>query len=358
MPQIGAHRAPQIGAHRAPAARAAAAHNAALHILEEHRKNAFEAAFQGTKLIKKGESIKDDATAIYGEVNDFAKEVAKAAGGSFPGLPSPDLVTLVRKFAGIEPAEESDFDSLFAQELAVFGGKGLLGVAELMVPYWGTVTTGKDMIKEWAKTAVEGHKSLSFKRSIPTDILPGDPQAAARAVREIISRAAWNHGRLATVHTVKFTVDVSAAAGAFGADVAGPVTGAAAAGAKLANSLFLLGRDYREFKSANTLLTGGTLPTPDKLFGAYPLLGSYLIVGADDSDLLYFFVKEMGTPGWMDKVEKQKKTTLGPLQTEARKAIRNSRFALDGFHGAKVNVVVPAKQSRMAQIQGVVSRLF
>jgi hypothetical protein len=349
---------PKIGSHRAAARAGAAQMNAALAVIEEHRKNAFKAAFEGTSLTKKGASIKEDAKAIASESKEFVEAVVSAAGVNIPSLPSAEALGVIFKLTGLEPAEKSDFESVFAEELAVFAGKGLLGVASMMTPYLGLVLTGKDMLKEWVLTAMEGHKSLTLKRSIATDILPGDPTAAAQAVREMISREAANHGRLAAISTVKFAVDVSVTAGAFGADVAGPVTGAAAAGAKLANSLFLLGRDYREMKSANALLTATTLPTPARLFGAYPLLGSYLIAGADDSDLLFFFLKDMGSAGWMDKVEQQKKKTLAPLQTEARKLIRNSRFTLNGFHGAKVDVQVAARQSRVAQIKGIVSKLF
>ena len=340
-----------MGAHRS-------ADRAARLVLEEHRKKAFETAFKGTKLAKKNAAIKDDALSLYDETKTFLDAVAEAAGGSLPPLPSRDALNAILKIAGIAEEEKSDFEAVFSEELALMVVNGLTGIASLMTPYVGLVVGGKDMLAEWVKTAIESHKSFTLKRSIPTDILPGDPFLAAEAVRKIITREASNHARLATINTVKFAVDVSVTAGAFGADVAGPVTGAAAAGAKLVNSIFLLGRDYYEMKSANALLTSGTLPDPTKLFNSHPLLGAYLIAGADDSDLLFFFIQDMGAPGWMDKVEQQKKKTLGPLQKEARKAIGSSRFSLAGFSGAKVNVIVASKQSRVAQIKGFVSKLF
>lgn len=334
---------------------------AAKMVLEEHRKKTFETTFKGTKLAKKNGAVSDDAKSIYDESREFTGAILEAANVNFPPLPSSDVISSVLKIVGIEEAEQSDFEMVFSEELqklAITGLSGVAGIASLMTPYVGLVTGGKDMVAEWVKTAIAGHKSFKLKYSIPTNILPGDPQLAAKAVREIISRDAANHARLATINTVKFSVDVSVTAGAMGADIASPVTGAATAGAKLANSLFLLGRDYYEMKAANNLLTAGVLPDPAKLFNAYPLLGAYLIAGADDSDLLYFFIQDMGAPGWMDKVEKQKRETLGPLQQEARSAINNSRFTLVGFHGAKVNIEVASKQSRMAQIKGFVSKLW
>ncbi len=337
---------------------------AAKAVIGEHRKRAFEKTFSGTSLRKKNSSIAADASGIAEAGMDFANNVADACGSALPdvvgAVPAFGAINAVLKIVGIEEAERANFELIMAEELAVLATNGLLGVASMYTPYLSTVIAGKDMVKSWVETAVEGHKSYTLKRTIKCDILPGDPQAAARAVRKIIARNANNSARIATINTTKFAVDVAATAGAFGAGgaIAGPVTGAAASGAKLSNALYLLGRDYHEMSGANKLLTSGTIPEAETLFGTYPLLGCYLIAGADDSDLLYFFMSEMGQKGWMDKVEKQKKTTLGPLQQEARKAISESRFELDGFHGAKVNIIVPKKHTKIQHIKSWASRVF
>lgn len=337
---------------------------AARAVIGEHRRLAYERTFAGTRLRKKGSAIASDASSIAEAGMSFASSVADAAGSSLPAVvgavPMFDAINAVLKIVGIEECERANFELIMAEELAVVTSKGLLGIASMYTPYISTVMSGKDMVKEWVNTAVEGHKAYTLKRSIRSDILPGDPQAAAKAVRQLISRNATNSARLATIHTTKFAVDVAATAGGFGAGgaAAGVITGAAAAGAQLTNSLFLLGRDYHEMSGANKLLTSGVVPSSETLFGTYPLLGCYLIVGADDSDLLYFFTSQIGGAGWMDKVEQQKKRTLGPLQTDARKFIGDSRFELDGFHGAKVNVIVPRKHTKMQHIKSVVSRVF
>ena len=49
-----------------------------------------------------------------------------------------------------------------------------------------------------------------------------------------------------------------------------------------------------------------------------------------------FFVAEMGLPGWMDKVEKMKKTQLDLLIKNANKAIVSSHLTLDGLKSNKV----------------------
>jgi len=336
---------------------------AAKAYLGEYRKGAFTRTFAGTDLRKKRSSIANDASGVASAGFAFGSAVAKAAGSGLPdvvgAIPIFDAINLVMKVTGIDDSEKDDFNGMFAEELAYFGVQGILGIASLYTPYLSTVIAGRDMAREWILTAVEGHKSYQLRRSIPCDILPGDPLAAAKAVRQLISRNAANHARMATVHTAKFSVDVAASAGGFGAGgaAAGAITGAASAGAQLANTLFLMGRDYHEMKVSNKLLQGGVPPTAEALFGAYPLLGCYMIVGSNDSDLLHFFMSEMGGPGWMDKIESQKKRTLGPLQDEARKFIDGSRFELNGFSGSKL-VMVPKKKSAKARMKSLASRVF
>lgn len=337
---------------------------AAKALIGMHRRKAFTDCFSGTDLRKKGSSIAKDSSGLAATGFEFAGKVAEAAGEALPdvvgAIPIFDAINTVLKIVGIEPGERQDFEMMMAEELAVLTTKGLLGIASLYTPYISTVMAGKDMVKEWVKVATEGHKAYTLKRTIKCDILPGDPQAAGNAVKQLIVRNRNNSARLATINTVKFSVDVAATAGGLGAGgaAAGPITGAASAGAQLANSLFLLGRDYHEMKLANAMLKAVTLPSAEDLFGAYPLLGCYLIAGADDSDLLYFFMGEMGKAGWMDKVEQQKKRTLGPLQSEARQSIAESRFELNGFHGSKVNIIIPKKKSKLVHIKSWAQRVF
>jgi hypothetical protein len=331
---------------------------AALKVLEEERRRALFKTFIGTKLGRKRGVIIDDGHELRDGALSVSMAVAEAMGEKIPIKPVIESVNFALRLAGIQEEEGPDFEAVFGEELALAGVKSLVSVAALFTPYLGMGIAGKEMLKHWALTAERGYVRYNAGKHADTDILPGDPEAAARAVLQMISREITNNARLAGIHTAKFTVDVSAAAGAMGADVAGPITGAATAGAKLANTLFLMGRDYREMKAANALLTGGRMPSAGKLFGAYPLLGAYLVAGSDDSTLLGFLASEMGSAGWMDKVERQKARTLAPLQKESRRLIRDSRFTLHGFHGAKVDVEVASRSSRMVSVLKFVDKAF
>ncbi|MDH3431485.1 MAG: hypothetical protein OEQ14_15895, partial [Gammaproteobacteria bacterium] len=204
-----------------------------------HRQQAFDRAFAGTHLRKSASAIANDGSGLAETGMEFASNVAEACGSGLPdvvgAVPIFGAINSVLKIIGIEEGERANFELIMAEELAVLTTNGLLGIASMYTPYISTVMAGKDMVKEWVNTAVDGHKAYVLKRSIRCDVLPGDPQAAAKAVRQLIARNASNSARLATINTVKFAVDVTATAGGFGGGgaIAGPVTGAAAAGAKL-----------------------------------------------------------------------------------------------------------------------------
>lgn len=336
----------------------------ALILIEMHRASAFERTFKGTELKKKAGLVRSDAGALLSATNDLGSAVAAAAGAGVPDvvgiLPINDLMGLVLKLCGLTADEWDDFAAEMAEELAVIGGTTLLNVAQTFLPYVSTIVSGKDMVIEWGKCALEAHSAYKLGRTIGVDILPGNAACAADAVCQLISRSSTNHARLAVIHTAKFSVDVAATAGGFGAGgaAASAITGAAAAGAKVANSLFLLGRDYIEIKTANTLLLSGRTPSATALFSGCPLLGCYLICGADDSDLLFFMVTGIGKAGWMDEIERQKKRSLAPLQAAARRFIEESRYDLSGFSGNKVMVLVPARKSKLVHLKSAIGRLI
>jgi len=68
-----------------------------------------------------------------------------------------------------------------------------------------------------------------------------------------------------------------------------------------------------------------------------------------------FFVADMGLPGWMDKVEKMKKTQLDPLIKNANKAIVSSHLTLDGL---KSNKGTFKEKTMFAQMKEQFNRLI
>lgn len=325
----------------------------ALLALDASRRDLFCTLFPAGKmrLTKRKNGLTETANNVGSQTRAFGEAVAKAsdAANVVPG-PVMDALEMVIKLCGIERDDIEKFQTVMCEDLAMLGIGSLQAVAKEFVPYLSTVYAGATMTKEWVVTAQKYHQYYNLKSGVKSDILPGDAQRAANAVNKLIQRSGRKHLFRASVESAKFAVDVAGTAGGFGAGgaAASAITGAAAAGAKLSQTLYLLGLDYLEMDRANSLLEAGRYVPPEELFGAYPLLGCYLIVSANDSDLLYFMSKDMGQQGFMDKVEKMKKKTLGPLQQTARGEIESSRFKLDGFTGPKFGIPDQPKTTGMA----------
>lgn len=162
---------------------------------------------------------------------------------------------------------------------------------------------------------------------------PGDPSAAADAVKIIIRRDLAKH-----------SVDLGRQALATGAKIAGAcgdlgtgtnaAIGTANALAGLGLKLFALGIDIKDMRAGNK-----RLDKPDSIdhtvFTECPILGCCLLTCADTSSVANLFIADIGLPGWMDKVEKMKKEKMDPLLKIASKAIDSSPLQLDGLQSNK-----------------------
>ncbi len=221
-----------------------------------------------------------------------------------------------------------------------------------MVPLIGVLTSTYKSVKSW-RAVVMNARDLYKSDYYLEGVLPGDPQAAAEAVIVIIKRFLAAN----TADAVRNTAAASTKIAGLFADMGTATTaaiGAASALSKLIQELYVLGRDYTEMKAGNK-----RLESPDTLdmtcFQDCPLLGCYLISCSDTSMVANFFVADMGLPGWMDKVEKMKKTQLDPLIKNANKAIVSSHLTLNGL---KANKGTFAEKSMFANMKEQFNRLI
>jgi hypothetical protein len=203
-----------------------------------------------------------------------------------------------------------------------------------ITPFIGVITSSYNAAKSW-RGVVANARDLYKGDYYLEGVLPGDPTAAANAVLVCIKRFLAANTADAARNTASAATKV---AGLF-ADLGTATTaaiGAASALAKLIQELAILGRDYTEMKAGNAVLDN---PDPSALsmnvFQVCPLLGCYLIACSDTSNVVNFFIADMGTPGWMDKVEAMKKNQLDPLIKNANKAIVSSHLTLDGLKANK-----------------------
>jgi hypothetical protein len=201
-----------------------------------------------------------------------------------------------------------------------------------VTPFIGVLTSGYKSVKYW-RAVVKGARELYKSDYYLEGVLPGDPLAAAEAVKVVIER-------YIAANTIEASRNTAAAAtkiaGLF-ADLGTATTaavGAASALAKLILTLYELGRDWKEMNAGNKLLQDPAAIDLN-VFKICPLLGCYVIACSDTSNVANFFVSEIGLPGWMDKVERLKKQQLDPLIKISNRAIVNSRLHLEGLKSTK-----------------------
>jgi hypothetical protein len=146
----------------------------------------------------------------------------------------------------------------------------------------------------------------------------GDADAALDCIIRLIDREL----RLLAVDSGKQVATIVA-----NAFQAGPIASAANAVVDVLVNMRLYVRMANEMKRGNELLAARQFSLD--LFNASPVLGCYFLVLADTNVWLNFSVHDIGTPGWMDTVERMRKRAE-PVRDKARELIRMCKYAVSG----------------------------
>jgi hypothetical protein len=208
------------------------------------------------------------------------------------------------------------------------------------LPILGQIKSGAQAANLWGKAAkkayqvykVEGQKQL---------MLPGDPRAAADAVKALLKRAGLQHTANAGIKTTQFVTSSASLALDAGA-LSGPLISAAASLATLTLRIHAIGVAHKEKIAGNEALK---LPENlnSSIFVACPTLGCYLLTCSDTSSVVNILTSEIGRANWMNDVSSMKRK-LDPLLLEATNFIRTSPYALDGLKMNK-GIYAPKKKS-------------
>ncbi|MDE2368872.1 MAG: hypothetical protein KGN16_07850 [Burkholderiales bacterium] len=267
-------------------------------------------------LLSSGKSIASDV-----------KSLVKGGAEASKALSVPGFKAAVEGFV----RECADVDNIH-DVIEALGGEVFKQLIAEVTPVIGVLWSAKKLA-EATKVVVEDARNLYKHGEYRKGFRPGDPLAAADAIKIIIERDIGMH-----------SVDLARQATVTGAKIAGLFADfgtATTAGIGLGNTLatlglklFALGLDIKDMRAGNRLLAH-----PDALdatvFAACPILGCYLLTCADTSSVANLFVADIGLPGWMDKVEKLKAEKMDPLLKIAAKAIDRSHLQLDGLQSNK-----------------------
>lgn len=268
---------------------------------------------------------KDAASGAKSAYSTF-KKVADGAKSGFPKEARPDPAAAAKATAKFVTEDLLD---LHPSDLLKLGS--IVPVQDLitdLMPVVNVVIGGVKVLVKWGQVAKAAHlKCQSEDRAYV--MAKGDPAHAFRALIEMLNRDTKSKAIKAGTETAKFGGQL---AGTFadGGTATGAVMAALKAAADLAHMLFLLGRELKESRAANALLSNPS-SLDFRLFEAYPLLGCYLIRCATLSDIIALNTVQFGSRGWMDDIEQLKKRHIDPLRKECDRFIKASLFHIEGM---------------------------
>jgi hypothetical protein len=297
--------------------------------------------FNGTQLKMGTKSQASAAKSIGSDLKDVGSNVrklvkggsqaAKSGGGSL--METSGIKSMVQDFV-VQCADVTGIDEV----MAAIGAEAVQSLIAEVAPIVGILRSGYKLADAGKTVATDGYelyKSAEWKGGF----LPGDAIAAAGAVQDLIKRDLGKHSIQLGQQALATGTKIGGLFADFGTATTAAI-GLANALATLGLELFYLGLDIKDLRTGNKLLV-----KPDDLdlnvFTKCPILGCYLLTCADTSSVANFFVADIGLPGWMDRVEKLKKTQMDPMLRIATRNINASRLQLEGLASNKGTHAAP-----------------
>lgn len=214
----------------------------------------------------------------------------------------------------------------------VLGSNFMNGFAKEAVPIIGAVYSGYKLVDYWKTTGQRQWDKYQLECGRGS-IRPGNASAALNAVKEKIQREQNENARKAVMQTAAFACQVVAPPGV------GSVAGAVNSIGQLGETIFQIGRDYREKNAANKAMKNDFTVTAD-IFNVNPILGCYYLVSCTRSNILNILFTDTAYEGWQSEAERMNKE-IAPIIASARSCIKNSRYTIEGMPLFATHVVPP-----------------
>jgi hypothetical protein len=202
-----------------------------------------------------------------------------------------------------------------------------------VVPFIGLGISAKKMLWSWgamAKAFVEEDRAIENRGFI----MPGgDIASAFAALERLLGRLTTRAVAKATIQTTSFTAK---AAGTF-LDLGIVTTAATTAATMLATMIEEVCqrlREERESEKANRVLRN--TPYDTDMFNDYPLLGCYMLLLSDTSDIINMVragqkrrgAVQFGSLGWKEEVEWIKRKHIDPILQNAAAIVATAGYVL------------------------------
>ena len=301
------------------------------------RLQALNAMFTGTKLkfgtksaITAVAGMAKNGKTIASNAQKLAKGASSAASAASNSSGTMSMVHDFIKGCADVPGIDAVADAI--------GTEAMQNLVAEVIPFVGIVNSARKLASA-TKSVVDDAHSLYKSAEWTQGALPGDPVAACEAVKSLIKRDLGKH-----------SVQVAQQAASTGGKIAGILgdggtattlaIGLANAAASLGLQLFYLGLDIKDLRAGNARLAKPS-GLDSTVFNECPILGCYLLTCTDTSNIVNLLVEDIGSPGWMNRVEAMKRTQLDPLLKIATKNITASRLQLEGLSANKGTFAQP-----------------
>jgi hypothetical protein len=215
-------------------------------------------------------------------------------------------------------------------------------LAGAIAPYVSVVRSGVKTTAYLVKTIKSTYQRYDLGTHMGA-VLPGDPEAAARALLVMVHREIAHNGKMTGI----YGTDTALKGGALALDAASlgvpsasaimnPLSGMVTALAVLGVTVRALARDIQERQAANKLLKhSGTVRLTAQLFQDSPVMGCWFLACANTSDIVNFLVSDIGQPGWQLDVEVMVAKHVRPITEAAKGFVADARFEVSGMSMSK-----------------------
>ncbi|MEP3925740.1 MAG: hypothetical protein ABJM37_08615, partial [Gilvibacter sp.] len=220
------------------------------------------------------------------------------------------------------------------------GSNFMSGFVQDVMPIVGTLYSGYKLVDYW-KTAGEREWSKYQLECGRGSIREGNASAALNAVKEKIRREQSENARKAVMQTATFACQIVAPPGV--GNIAGAVNGIG----QLGQTIFLLGRDYREKNAANKELRDN-IELDAKIFNVNPIIGCYYLASCTRSNILNILFTDSVFDGWQSEVERMNEQ-VAPIIASARNCIKNSRYVIEGMPMFATEVILVGESEEKKQ---------
>lgn len=203
-----------------------------------------------------------------------------------------------------------------------------------VTPIVSNVLSGVKVLIAWGKVGMAAYRR--YKVNCQTGfIMPGgDIMEGFKALQVVLDRVVTSETTQAGLQTADLATRTVLSFADLGA-ASSTAVGVAFTLAKLLHKLNLLGREFAETRDARKLLAN-----PDnldsRLFAAYPLLGCYMLLSCDTSDLINMVTAEtmrkgairFGNLAWKEQVVWVKNNSIDVVLERAAAMVYSSPFLL------------------------------